>query len=155
MKSFRRSGASLSAILFAVFGLIFTFTPTSAHAEDPRSAYLHALADLHLAHQRLLDRYEDPGIDHARHEAEMHIDAAIADIRHASYDDGIDPNGLASIDAHLRPGDRLDHTIEILQKAMKDIASVHDIGPNHGLRERTEENIRAAISLLQVVRNHH
>ena len=84
MKSVAKLAAS---VLF--LALLIALAPSNAAAQGKHPAYLHALTDLRHARAHL--EHGDGGqLGHEEHEAIKEIDAAIAEIKKASIDDGKD-----------------------------------------------------------------
>jgi tetratricopeptide (TPR) repeat protein len=115
-------------------------------ADDPgrHPAYLHALSDLRDARAHL-ERFTD---SERRNDEEQHaideIDRAIAEIKHASVDDGKDIHDHMPVDAHLGHRGRYHKALELLDKAHNDIAREEDDSWARGLRNRSLHHIDEA-----------
>ncbi len=115
-------------------------------ADEPgrHPAYLHALTDLRHARAHLergtwsgrMDREEDHAIEE--------IDKAIAEIKHASIDDGKNLNDHPPVDAHIDRRGRYHRALELLDKAHNDIAREEDDPSVRGLRDRALRHIDEA-----------
>jgi hypothetical protein len=138
MKSIAKLAA---AVLFSA--LIFALAPSNATAQGKHPAYLHALTDLRHARAHL--EHGDGGqLGHEEHEAIKEIDAAIAEIKKASIDDGKDLNDHPPVDAGLDHVGRLHRAEELLGKAHEDIAHEEDNGYAQGLQQRAFGHIDKA-----------
>jgi hypothetical protein len=115
-------------------------------ADDPgrHPAYLHALSDLRHArahHERFTP--SDRMNNEEQHAIEE-IDRAIAEIKHASVDDGKDLNDHPPVDAHMGHRGRYQRAMELLDKAHNDIAREEDDSWARGLRNRAIGHIDEA-----------
>jgi hypothetical protein len=138
MKSIAKLAVS---ILF--FALVFALAPNQADAQGKHPAYLHALTDLRHARAHL--EHGDGGqLRHEESEAINQIDAAIAEIKKASIDDGKDLNDHPSVDAGLDQTGRLHRAMQLLDKAHQDIAQEEDNAFAQGLQQRAFGHIDRA-----------
>jgi hypothetical protein len=137
---------SLSSILF----IILLGCSTSVSAGGPRAKgehpyYLHALSDLRAARWLIEHRPGDwvQTVDEV--EAVKHIDAAIAEIKKASIEDGKDIFDHPKVDERLDHMGRLRDAVEYLRKARQDVAHDEDNVFAQGLQGRSFIHIDAAI----------
>jgi hypothetical protein len=112
-------------------------------AEGAHPAYLHALSDMRLARAEL-ERPARPDVKWDEAAAIGQIDAAIAEIKKASIDDGKPLSDHPPVDTHFNHHDRLHAAKQLLRKSAKDIEEHEDNGWNNGLRGRALGHIRAA-----------
>jgi len=113
-------------------------------------AYLHALEDLRHARAHL-ERPAGVTIQTAWDEriAVGKIDAAIAEIKQASIDDGKNPGDHPPIDAKLGWPGRLHRSLELLRKARADVNEEEDNDFARGLKRRAVGHIDAAINFVE------
>lgn len=131
------------AVSVLFFALLFTLAPYNADAQGKHPAYLHALTDLRHARAHL--EHGDGGqLRHEEEEAIREIDAAIAEIKKASIDDGKDLNDHPPVDAGLDHTGRLHRTEQLLDKAHQDIAREEDNTFAQGLQQRAFGHIDRA-----------
>jgi hypothetical protein len=138
MKPFYKIGIATfaAAILFAMC------TGVKA-APQKHPSYLHALSDLRWA-RALLERPDGGELRQQEKDAVHEIDKAIDEIKHASIDDGKDLNDHPPVDAHLPWGGRLHKSIEMLDKAHRDVMKEEDDPAAQGLQMRAIEHIDKA-----------
>ena len=105
--------------------------------------YLHALSDLRTARWFLYHQPGDRKVYSDEDVAIQEIDAAIAEIKRASIDDGKDLNDHPAIDVKDH-GSRLLRAIETLKKAHSDIDQEEDNPDVRELRHRASEHIERA-----------
>jgi hypothetical protein len=107
----------------------------SADVPGPHPAYLHALSDLRYARAYLAQWGPNEQLDQWQSEAIKHIDAAIAQIKRASIDDGKNLDDHPSIDTHLKREDRFRNAEKLLGKAHHDLDKAEDVPESRGLRD--------------------
>jgi hypothetical protein len=134
----------------AVLALV-AFMPSISQAEQPgkHPAYLHALEDLRHARAHLERRRGDAEVKWDEHVAIKEIDAAIAEIKSASIDDGKDLADHPPVDAKADYRGRLHRAAELLHKAHADIKEEEDNNFAHGLQHRAIEHIDAALNFTE------
>jgi hypothetical protein len=98
-------------------------------------AYLHALTDLRYA-RALLERPDSPAVVGDEEHAVGEIDAAIGEIKKAAYDDGKDLRDHPPVDTRVGYTDRFHQSLQLLNKARKDIEHEEDNPYNQGLQGR-------------------
>src|SRR5579871_435386 len=130
----------------AVVVFLLALGSALSFANDPgkHPAYLHALSELRHARANLDRLTPSDRIDDEEQRAIAEIDRAIAEIKHASVDDGKDLNDHPPIDAHLGHRGRYHRALELLDKARNDIAREEDDSWARGLRNRAIEHIEGA-----------
>ena len=106
--------------------------------------YLHALTDLRTARWLLNRQPGDAKVYGGEDVAITEIDAAIAELKQASIDDGKNLNDHPAVDAKEH-GSRLLRAMETLHKAKDDIEHEEDNPEVRELRHRAQEHIRKAI----------
>jgi hypothetical protein len=106
--------------------------------------YLHSLSDLRAARWFLNHQPGDSIVSADEDVAITEIDAAIAELKRASIDDGKDLNDHPAVDVKEH-GSRLYKAIETLQKAHADIDHEEDNPDVRELRHRALEHIDRAI----------
>lgn len=131
----------LGAVVMALTSLA-----VAARAEVPgrHPAYLHALSDLRYA-RALLDRPEEWRVAQDQHEAIVHIDHAIEELRRASWDDHKNVGDHPPIDAHWLRRRRISRAIEVLNRAQRDIEHEEDNPAAREWRNHAIHAIREAI----------
>ena len=125
--------------------------PFVANADMPgkHPAYLHALTDLRHARAHVEKRGGDAEMKWDEQTAIREIDAAIAEIKKASIDDGKDLNDHPAVDAKADRAGRLHRALELLRKAHKDVSEKEDNNFAEGLRERALHHISEAINFIE------
>lgn len=132
----------LAALLIA-FGLALGIAGNAKPAPDKHPGYLHALGNLRYA--RALIAHPDSGVLHDPEKQAMdEIDAAIAEIKAASIDDGKSIDDHAGIDSHMRWIPRLNKAADVLDKAHDDVQKESDDAASQGLQARILEHIGKA-----------
>jgi hypothetical protein len=134
-----------STMFLALLGIL-VLTPKAASAQQvpgPHPAYLHALSDLRLA-RAYLDQIAWPPVQRDEEHAIREIDAAIAEIKRASIDDGKNLEDHPPIDARMRPDGRFRKALELLDKAHNDTARAEDVPQARGMRDRAVHHIDEA-----------
>ncbi len=112
-------------------------------AEHP--AYLHALSDLRAARWMIDHRPGDWKQTADEKEAVVRIDAAIAEIKKASIDDGKDISDHPKAEELPEHMGRLHKAADFLKKAREDVNQEEDNGFAHGLKDRALKHINEAI----------
>jgi len=105
--------------------------------------YLHALTDLRTARWFLNHQAGDSKVYAGEDVAITEIDAAIAEIKKSSIDDGKDLNDHPSVDVKEH-GSRLLRAMETIQRAHDDISGEEDNPEVRDLRHRALEHIQKA-----------
>lgn len=131
------------AVSVLFFALVFVLAPNNADAQGKHPAYLHALTDLRHARAHLEHGYGGQ-LRHEEQEAINQIDAAIAEIKKASIDDGKDLNDHPPVDAGLDHTGRLHRAMQLLDMAHEDIAHEEDNAFAQGLQQRAFGHIDRA-----------
>jgi|SRR5450432_1536216 hypothetical protein len=118
---------------------------SAAQPVPPRDhpAYLHALTDLRHARAHL-ERPDGGQRGEEESIAIREIDAAIAEIKKASIDDGKNLNDHPPVDSHLDWPGRLHRAAELLKKAHSDVAQEEDNAFAQGLQQRALDHIDKA-----------
>ena len=139
---------------FFVFLTICFFTTLQAHAgfaadRGEHPYYLHALSDLRAARWMIQHR---PGnwaqtVDEV--EAVRRIDAAIAEIKKASIEDGKNLEDHPPVDEHPDHAGRLRAALDFLRKARGDIGHDEDNRFAQGLQARAYGHIDGAIDAVK------
>jgi hypothetical protein len=132
--------------ILSVLSYLALAVPLVASAELPgkHPFYLHALSDLRTARWMLEHRPGDAAVSGQEDAAITEIDAAIAEIKRASIDDGKNVHGHPKADVADRPG-RLHKALELLRKTRADVAREEDDPAVRGLRNRAVGHIDGAI----------
>jgi hypothetical protein len=130
---------------FAVLVLagITQFPARAQQLPGKHPGYLHALTDLRTARWFLNHQAGDPKVYAGEDVAITEIDAAIAEIKKASIDDGKDVNDHPAVDVKEH-GSRLLRAMEVLQRAHADIDHEEDNPEVSQLRNRALDHIRKA-----------
>jgi tetratricopeptide (TPR) repeat protein len=118
-------------------------------AQGDHPYYLHALSDLRHARAHLDKMVPSEVIDAQSMRAINEIDAAIKEIKLASFDDGKNLNDHPPIDAKLTRNDRYIQALELLRKAKTDINRKEDDSTILGLQHRAMEHISAADKIIE------
>ena len=129
----------------ALLGII-GISPKAASAQQvpgPHPAYLHALSDLRLA-RAYLNQIAWPPVQRDEEHAIREIDAAIAEIKRASIDDGKDLADHPPVDVRMAPDGRFRKALELLDKAHNDTARAEDVPQARGMRDRAIGHIDQA-----------
>jgi hypothetical protein len=132
-------------MFLALLGIL-VISPKAASAQQvpgPHPAYLHALSDLRLA-RAYLDQIAWPPVQKDEEHAIREIDAAIAEIKRASIDDGKDLADHPPVDVRMRPDGRFRKALELLDKAHNDTARAEDVPQARGMRDRAVHHIDQA-----------
>jgi len=141
----------MKKIAFLMLVLTTSFL-TSAIAQHEHPAYLHALSDLRAARWMIEHKPGDWKATEDEVAAVKRIDAAIAEIKKASIDDGKDINDHPKAQEINEHKGRLGKAVEYLRKARKDIEADEDNDFAKGLRKRAFEHIDEAIRLTEKAR---
>lgn len=110
----------------------------------PHPEYRHALTDLRAARHFLNDGWAWEPVRKDDNAAIREIDAAIARIKQAAFDDGMSPNDPFPIDTRLSPHDRFRKANELLYSAHNDLQKAEDVPQSRGLRGDALRHIDAA-----------
>jgi hypothetical protein len=138
------------AFLFVLFlGASFTSNAATPTTYGDHPYYLHALSDLRAARWMIEHR---PGnwaqtVDEV--EAVRRIDAAIAEIKKASIDDGKNLEDHPKVDERNDHDGRLHVSLDFLRKARQDISHDEDNKFAQGLQLRAYEHIDGAITAVK------
>jgi hypothetical protein len=135
----------VSLLVTSLFLLaLFSVSAQAQQLPGKHPGYLHALSDLRTARWLLLHQPGDAKVYQGEDVAVQEIEAIIAEIKHASIDDGKNINDHMNIDVHEH-GSRLRRAIESLQTARTDIMSEEDNPEVSTLRHHALERIDRAI----------
>ena len=137
---------SLASTVCALSLLLILTSATPAKAQFP--AYLHALSDLRSARAYLEYDHRHVG-EHERQRAIEHISRAIDDIKVAARDDGKNPWHTPPPQSGGSEGWPIHSAVRLLREARGDVDHGRDLPENHGLRERSVENIDKALHELE------
>jgi hypothetical protein len=141
---------SFPLALCGLMAVIFLASATPAQAQEPH--YLKALADLRTARDYInFDRRAEYG-DQRRHAVDE-INKAIAEIKHAAWDDGKNtrfapPSGVTD------PWYPLHQAQEALNQARANVQPGVDRPENNGLRDRALLHINEADRIVSEMRRH-
>jgi hypothetical protein len=127
--------------------LVLAALVSTANADVPAKHpyYLHALTDLRTAHWLIEHQPGDLAVSAQEHVAATAIDAALADIKRASIDDGKDTDDHVPVDAPNEVPGHLREALELLRHAHDDIGREKDDSGTRGLRNRAIRHVDAAI----------
>jgi hypothetical protein len=130
-------------VSLAIVGLL-PLAATAQPLPGSHPEYLHALTDLRAARWFLNHQAGDAKVYGDEDVAITEIDAAIAEIKKASIEDGknLDDHPKADVNEH---GSRLLKSIETLKKARADVGKEEDNPEVRELRHRSIEHIDRAI----------
>ena len=109
-------------------------------APQNHPAYLHALTDLRHA-RAYLARPAGAVVKWDENRAIREIDAAIAEIKHASIDDNKPLEDHPPVDAGMVWGDRLHRALELVETARRDVNQEEDNAYANGLKNRAMGHI--------------
>ncbi|AMO96924.1 hypothetical protein CFter6_4328 [Collimonas fungivorans] len=121
--------------------------PLAAHADEPghHGAYLHALADLHVAHWLIEHRPGDNWVMGRNEQIALsEIDAATREITQLGADVGKDVYREERPDAHPDRRGRLHDAVEALERARSDVAQREDDPRVFGLQQHAMHRIEMA-----------
>jgi hypothetical protein len=104
---------------------------------------MHALQDLRFA-RALLEQGEWQRVRPDRERAVKEIDRAIEELRRAAMDDGRNPNQHPPIEPGWQPHDRLQRSLEALDRARDAISREEDNPDAREWRNRAYRHIDAA-----------
>jgi len=130
-----------------LFAAAIALLPAAANAQQvpgPHPAYLHALSDLRYARALLSEGWQYPNVRREDDHAIAEIDAAINEIKRASFDDGKDLREHPPIDSRLGWRDRFGKANELLDRAHHDLDRAEDVPQSRGLRNRALMHIDEA-----------
>jgi hypothetical protein len=108
------------ATFLGALSFVGVATPANAQMPGPHPAYVHAISDLRAARGMLQTNWGIPQHAQAASAAVHEIDQAIADLKHASHDDGKNMNDAPPIDTALSPKGRLHKSYDLLKAAHND-----------------------------------
>src|SRR5262249_5951102 len=134
-------------VLLGLAQLSLELTPAPVAAQTlpgKHPGYLHALSDLRAARWLLYHQPGDAKVYAGEDVAIPEVDAAIAEIKKASIDDGKSLNDHPAVDVKEH-GSRLLRATEALHRAKDDLNHEEDNPEARGLRHRAEEHIQRAI----------
>jgi hypothetical protein len=117
--------------------------PAPAAAPQNHPAYIHALSDLRHA-RAYLARPANVVIKWDENRAIRDVDAAIAEIKQASIDDGKNLNEHPPIDNGMVWGNRLQKALELVETARRDVNAEEDNAFARGLKNRALGHIDMA-----------
>ena len=112
-------------------------------AAQHHPAYLHALSDLRAA-RAFLSRPAGIAVKWDENRAIRNIDAAIAEIKRASIDDGKPLEDHPPVDVAMAWGNRLQRSLELVETARRDVNQEEDNGFAQGLKARAITHIDRA-----------
>jgi hypothetical protein len=144
--------AAAVAWAFAAFLAAPTFAQTrspptasaggsTASADHPH--YMEALTDLRLARALLMVK-DDSAAKKFNATAVDDIDQAMAEIKHASIDDGKGPDDHAPIDANVSRRDRLHEVLSLVEGADRDLKAEEDDKKALGWRAKAQKDVADA-----------
>jgi hypothetical protein len=136
---------SFGAMVCALATLAVLATATPAQAQEPH--YLHALSDLRTARDYIQFDHRE-GFGRQRHEAVEEINKAIAEIKHAAWDDGKNTQFAPPAQGVTDPWAPLHEAVKWLDRAQGDTRQGVDLPQNTGLRDRAIGHIAAAHQIL-------
>jgi hypothetical protein len=134
---------TLAALLVLV---VFSLTPGIVSAQqmaEKHPGYLHALSDLRTARWMLSHQAGDAKVYAGEEAAVSEIDAAMAEIRKASIDDGKNLNDHPNTDVKDH-GSRLLRAMELIKQSHDDISGEEDNPGVSVMRRQALEHIRKA-----------
>jgi hypothetical protein len=136
----------LSAMLAGLAQIAVIAFPPITHADVPgkHPYYLHALSDLRTARWLMEHQPGDTRVSRQEDLAITQIDAAIAEIKRASIDDGKDIHDHTPVDAPNELPGHLRKALELLNTVHADVAREEDDSTSRGLRIRAIGHIDAA-----------
>jgi hypothetical protein len=138
---------SLAAASCAAVAAVMFLTAAPVQAQEPH--YLHALSDLRTARDYInfdkRDMYRNE-----RKQANEEIDAAIAEIKHAAWDDGKNTR-FAPPSGVIDPWMPLHSALDALHKSHQSVEAGVDTPENTGLRSRALQHIEHAESIVSRV----
>jgi hypothetical protein len=144
---------SIAIAFFLVFTAAFCGGRAHAQVPGPHPAYLHALSDLRLARAYLNELGSNARTDIHEQTAITEIDDAIAQIKHASIDDGKDLNDHPPVDAHIdRPG-RFHAAEKLLHHVHDDLSHAEDVPQSRDLRNHALLHVDKAWKAVQEAMN--
>lgn len=138
---------SLGAAACALMALAVFAAATPAQAQEPH--YLHALSDLRTARDYI--QFDQGQFNGERRHAVEEINKAIAEIKHAAWDDGKNTQFAPPAQGVTTGWAPIHHANEWLARAKGDVAQGVDTPQNQGLRDRALFHITEAVHILDRV----
>jgi hypothetical protein len=142
---------------FALSGIVIAAVLAGCVAAPPRHAhhpaYLHAVSDLRTARWLIDHRPGNWAQSADEAEAVRQIDASIADLTQAAYNDGKNLHDHPPVDERPDHAGRIHEALQYLRKARADISSEEDNANAQGWRNRAIGHIDAAIGAARRVFN--
>lgn len=125
--------------------------PAGTRAQDvpARPAYFHALEHLRVARAYLHDNWAYEPVRQQDNQAIAEIDAAIHDIKAATFDDGRNIDDHPPIDMHAGWHDRFAKAEDLLKTAHDDILRAESAPEGIERRNRALRHIDAAESIVE------
>jgi hypothetical protein len=123
-------------------------TTTAAPAAGGHPHYMEALTDLRLA-RALLKVPDDSKAAKFNATAVDDIDQAMAEIKHASIDDGKGPDDHAPIDANVSHRDRLHEVLSLVNGADQDLKAEEDDKKALGWRAKAQKDVADARAFIE------
>lgn len=123
-----------------------TAAATPAAGNHPH--YMEALTDLRLA-RALLKVPDDSKAAKFNATAIDDIDQAMAEIKHASIDDGKGPDDHAPIDANVSRQDRLHEVLSLVNGADRDLKAEEDDKKALGWRAKAQKDVADAKAFVE------
>ena len=143
------AAVAASGLTFATVGLAQTPPPAAASAHPH---YSQALVDLRLARALLMVPDDTPA-----HKFELtavnDIDQAMAEIKHASIDDGKSPDDHVPIDANVSHRDRLHEIQSLVEGVTRDLNADEDDKKALGWRARAIKDVADAHAFVLAAEN--
>ena len=121
---------------------------TASGAAGAHPHYMEALTDLRLARALLMVRDESDA-KKFNATAVNDIDQAMAEIKHASIDDGKSPDDHAPIDANVSKRDRLHEVLSLVEGAERDLKAEEDDKKALGWRARAQKDVADARAFVE------
>jgi len=123
------------------------YAPPPPPPPPQHSHYLQALSDLRMA-KALLWRRDYGNVMADQRAAHHEIDEAIREAARAAITDGRDPNFQPPVDVNWRPEDRLRHSMDALNSALRNLAYEEDNQAALGWRQAAIRDVEHARSLV-------
>jgi hypothetical protein len=140
------------AVSAAVPGFAQTSSANTTGAAVPAAGahphYMEALTDLRLA-RALLKVPDDSKAAKFNATAVDDIDQAMAEIKHASIDDGKSPDDHAPIDANVSRRDRLHEVLSLVNGADQDLKAEEDDKKALGWRAKAQKDVADARAFVE------
>jgi|HubBroStandDraft_2_1064218.scaffolds.fasta_scaffold260478_2 hypothetical protein len=145
----------LKSMGLAIGGLLtiaFLTMASPVQAQEPH--YLQALSELRTARDYIQFDHRE-GFGPQRHEAVEEIDKAIAEIKHAAWDDGKQTKFAPPAQGVTDPWAPMHEAIKHLDSAMDHVKHGVDQPENAGLRDRAIQHAWAAHQIIEGVLQGH